>query len=201
MNNECVETFNPSEIGDDCLCGQCVEDCADSPTCFDFCEFNVTPRLPPSVLYLSRTDTASDEIIVQWNCKKGERLNETVYITNHPVLGEVFELKKPEVGCSGGNTKLSPFFDIYYDGSKNVEIHTSCSYPIYLGQQVCDDLSTTDPSYCLPLYITGYCNLRGDLLNPPGEVSHTSYLYLSLIMPHTQTLLTLSTPERSVWVL
>ena len=111
-------------------------------------------------------------MIVQWKCPQGVQLNETVYITQHPTLGEVFELKKP-ASCTGGkgNSKLSPFFDIYYDGSKGVEIHTSCSYPMYNGQQICDDLSLVDPSYCLPLYITGFCNERGDLENPPVEVS------------------------------
>jgi hypothetical protein len=109
-----------------------------------------------------------------------------VYITQHPTLGEVFELKKP-AECTGGkgNSKLSPFFDIYYDGSIGVEIHTSCSYPMYNGQQICADLSD-DPSYCLPLYITGFCNERGDLENPPVEVSRSLY---SLLYPsHKQNI-------------
>ena len=114
-------------------------------------------------------------MIVQWKCKGGQSLNETVYITQHPVLGDVFELKKPP-SCLGGSSNLSPFFHIYYDGSRGVEFHTSCSYPMHNCQQICDDFSTTDPSYCLPLYITGFCNERGDEVNPPVENSECGYI-------------------------
>jgi hypothetical protein len=124
--------------------------------------------MPPSVLYFSRFDTAADEAIVQWSCNQGSLLNETLYVIQHPILGEVFELKKPHA-CNKRNTRLTPYFDIFYDGSKNVQIHTSCSYPMYLGQRVCDR------SYCLPLHITGFCNQRGDLHDPPGENSMCGY--------------------------
>jgi len=126
-----------ADTGDSCLGGTCDMTFSEGEAgCSDCCRFSdrsSTNGLPPTSLTLESSDESLSDIdVVFYNgCSQTvANMNMNNGVSPNPL----FFVEKKSCSMDDGNVELDPMTIIITDNEYN-EIRTSCSQPLYLGQQ------------------------------------------------------------------
>ena len=140
--------------GDLCLCGVCVDSSDCGENCTDNCQYDpaAQAKQPPYSLVIEPIMYGEDSIEVEYREGGQDDCSNTFNKTDGHFVIQKYG------NCTGKKDGLQPEIIINPDSDCPIQLHTSCSYFLYLGQVY--DAADTPGTNCnenVTFQLVGYC--------------------------------------------